>query len=504
LAFTKLFNQTIEQINNAADRDRQDSQEKRLSMYLDDYKTEIEALIATQFHKDNQDRLYLMVANYYNLFKKIVNLKSVLYKQEAKRKWYKRDGKTEDDKYSEMIEKTNINSVMPTTNKLTNVNNTSVNRIIADITNKRILYEAIPSENISVIQDPDNPNKIKSLLHRVTIKDSNLNLNVLANNENIKAVAEDDDTLIIRYFYWDEEQYKILDGEMNPIKGNIFPNPYKDPVTKKGIIPYVIYHNMEQVAGNFWNETVGQDLYNGTLQVNVFQTYQNNLMKIAGYRQLFMTGIDNDEQKKLNNKVTDPLQPIVLSDPKGKIEAIPFVTSLKEYQDSIHDIISEIADNHGVEFSSRTSSAQKMSGLAMSISQEQINNIREEQQPLYRVSEMEQARKTVIISNKEFNTAIDVEGKFSIDFYQEEPEVSLKDKMEYDKFLLSKNLKSIIDIYKEIDPDTTSDDDAIKRIEENKKQNDELMDSFPFSPVDKEGNEEEGQEEEEKENEENG
>ena len=104
----QLVTAALERIKCQSEVDRQNSQELRLSMYLDDYETEVVNLIQQQFHKDNFKRLYPMYASYYNLFKKIVNLKSVIYKREATRKWYKRDGKTEDENYTELIQNTNI------------------------------------------------------------------------------------------------------------------------------------------------------------------------------------------------------------------------------------------------------------------------------------------------------------------------------------------------------------------------------------------------------------
>ena len=61
-------------VNSSGEADRQESQEKRLDMYLDAYSEEIKKLLKTQFHTDNFKRLYPMLANYYNLLKKIVNL----------------------------------------------------------------------------------------------------------------------------------------------------------------------------------------------------------------------------------------------------------------------------------------------------------------------------------------------------------------------------------------------------------------------------------------------
>ncbi len=476
----QLLNQVLDQLESQADTERQDDQEKRLSMYLDDYSDRVDDLLKSQFHKDNYDRLFKLLATYYNLFKKVVNLKSVIYKKEAIRQWTKRKGDKQDDRYNELINQSNVNVVMPTANKLTNVNNTSFVRVMSMIDQNTIMYQPVASENISIIQNPENPSEIRALLHRVVIKDSNTSI------ENIRALTDHpinvdtDDRFIIKYFYWDKDTYIVLDGDQNILRDQVFVNPYKDK-TGQGIIPYVLFSNMQSVDGSIWNETVNSDLYDGTLQVNVFQTYQNNLMKTAGYKQAAISGLDEKEVKKLNEKVSDPLQPLVFTNPETKIDSFELSTKLGEFQGIIHDIISEIADNHGVEFSSRTSSAQKMSGLALSISQEAINNIREEQHPFYRQAETELAKKTVIVANKDLKSpSIDIEGNFSIDFFQEQEQISTKDKIEQDKFYLSKNLKSIVDLYREIDKDCPSDKEAIARMKKNEEQNQELLLSDPF------------------------
>ncbi|NHZ86533.1 MAG: hypothetical protein GWP19_11755 [Planctomycetia bacterium] len=481
-----LIDQLLNQIQTQADEDRQNNQELRLSMYLDDYKDQIITLLKSQFHKDNCNRLYPMFATYYNLFKKVVNLKSVIYKKEAKRIWHTRKD-NEDENYSDLIKDSKIHSTMVLCNKLTNSNNTSFVRIIPNIQNQVIKYEAIPSENISIIQNPENSNEIIALLHRVTIRDSNINLSLITRKKI-------NDKFRIKYFYWDKENYIILDADRKVLKKDgvlqEFENPYKDK-NNEGIIPYTLFNFMLPISGGIWNETVNTDLYDGTLQVNVFQTYFNNLLKQAGYRQPVISGVAKDEIKTFNEKASDALQPIIISDPQGKISTFELSGNITDVQSAIHDIISEISDNHGVDFSSRTSSAQKMSGLALSISQEGIDNIREEQQPLYRESEKELAEKTVIIANKDLKSNIDVEGNFSIDFYEDKKDIPVKDKIEQDKFYLSKNLKSIIDLYREIDLDCWSDEEALKRIELNRQQNESLIDDFPFSPVDDEEEKEE-------------
>ena len=447
-------------------------------MYLDDFTSDVLELLKEQFHPKNYDRLYPMVATTLNVFKKIVNLKSVLYKQEADRIWYKRNGEDLDENFSNIINGTNIHSTMQVVNKLTNVNNTSFCRIIGN--KDEVRYEAVPSETVSVIQDENDPTKIKALLHAVTVTDSYKKLGTIAKANGLINLSGDSDKYISKYFYWDAENYMVLDAEMAKV-GEPQPNPYRDK-NGNGIIPYVLFSSFPSVAGSIWNETINSDLYTGTLQTNVFQTYLNNLLKQAGYRQLVLTGVSDDQIAKLNEQVSDSLQPVVLSDKDAKIVALALSGDINEVKSCIHDHISEIADNHGVSYDSRTSSAQKMGAKALQISQEQIDNIREEQTPLYRESEKELMNKIVIVANADLNANIDIEGSPAINFAESEEYISDSDKLEIQKWNLEHNIISLVDVYKDNDPDCDSTEDAIKRIEINKEINDKYTDSLGFIP----------------------
>lgn len=471
-----VVQEALSLINSTSESNRQESQSLRLSMYLDDYTAEITALLEKQFHKDNVVRLYPMLARYYNTLKKIVNLKSVIYKQSAERKWYKADGKTIDKKYEELVDKSNIDTTMILTNKLTNVNNTSFVRIIPDIENKSIKYASVPSELVSVVQDPSDPSKIISLLHRVTNYDTYNKLNRLGGRESGGSYSS-------IYFYWDANRYLIFNNGLKEITQDDNPdglNPYG------GIIPYTLFSNLGSIAGSIWNETVNSDLYDGTLQVNVLQTYLNNATKLAAYRQMFISGLDEKDAERMNRQVSDGLQPITSTNENAKAITLDLSGGLSGVNDIIHDVISEISDNHGVSFNSRTSSASVASGLSLAISNEQINNIREEQHPLYRESEKELALKTAIVANKDLKYNIDISGSLSINFYEDKPLVPAKDKVVVDSFDLKNNLKSVVDLYREIDPDVKDDTEAEQRIEANKEINDRLLPTFSLGMGDDE------------------
>jgi len=478
----KIVDQALALLNSTSEEDRQNSQELRLNMYLDNYEPEVTELLKSQFHPKNANRLYPMLATYYNLLKKIVDIQSILYNKSAVREWYKRNKNKDgsailDESYSELMANSNIDITSQTINTLTNVNNTSFMRIIPDVENNIIKYSAVPSELIAVTQDPQDPTRINRLIHKVVIQDSYSKLANIASTQS--STRTEKISYISRYFYWDDENYIILDSDMKPMAQENNPeniNPY-------GIIPYVLFTNTPSISGSIWNETVNSDLYKGTLQINVLQTYFNNALKLTAYRQPTITGIDSKEAEKLDHRVSDALQPIVVTSDKATIGTMDLSGGVTELKESIHDIISEIADNHGVSFNSRTTSAQKQSAAALSMEKEDIENLRQSQIPLYRASEKELAYKSIIIANQDLGYNIDIEGDFSIDFYEDEMAMDPKAKLEVDAFNLKSNLKSIVDLYIESDPDCPDEETAIKRLNKNKEINDSYSSSFDLIPV---------------------
>ncbi|MBW1784864.1 MAG: hypothetical protein JRL30_29480, partial [Deltaproteobacteria bacterium] len=190
--------------------------------------------------------------------------------------------------------------------------------------------------------------------------------------------------------------------------------------------------------------------------------------------------ITPEEFAKLGNKVTDGLSPFAFTNKDGKVDSVQISGTLADYRDTIHDIISEIADNHGIAFSSRTTSAQKQSGLSLTIEKEALEDIKEEQLPEYRAAEDELSYKTSIILNTDLNAGIDLEGTFSIDFYEDREIDSVDDRIKWIDFLITKNFRSYIDIFREIDHDIDSKEEAEKRIKNNQEINQKYAGSLNF------------------------
>jgi hypothetical protein len=427
-----------------------------MDIYLDNYKDQILSLLKTQFAAENYAVLYPMVAMHNNPFKKVTNLKSVLYKDEPKRRWIVNGEENED--YSKIVSDSNIASSSITTEKFCNVNNVSIQKVV--VRGGKIEYDPIPAESVYIEQHEDDPMKVVSIAHNVnrtnTQNDHSSLWHIWTTGESIHDTKEFPNGFMA-----------VVDGD-GDIRKDVQPNPYVDPNTKLGILPYTFWRLFEGI--DFWNETINEDLKEGTLQINVLETHLNNLLKMSGYRQLALVG--NVDTKALASAKADPLTAILIK-PAGtgtnaSIEVLDQTKNPNEMLDAIGRMTSIMAGNHGVSFNAEgISGGQKQTAEAMTINYQQIINIRQERIPLFRQSEKEQAYKTVIIANTPINQSglglnIDIKGEFMIDFAEVQVVRDPIEDYEISRRKVTDGLMSDADHLIEINPDVKNEDDAIE------------------------------------------
>lgn len=464
---------------------RADSQEQRFNMYFDDYKEEVENLIKNQFHIDNWTDMLMMIYANYNFLKKIVNLKTIVYKKEAARRYLTGTTTETDDEdgaeidqfdedYETIISDSNINTALQQCDLYANINNISVCRIMLNENKDGIEYVPVPAHEISVEQHPENPLRIVGLIHSIKISDT---------PGDIKRI----------YFHWTNGQsqtdnpideggekvghYRIYDDEgtlvMQPNNPNDL-NPYVDK-TRKAIIPYVFFRTVQ--SNEFWNECANRDMFDTTLQVNVNYTHKNNLMKYFGYNQLFVIG--DIDTTKMNGKRTDPSAIInVTSKIPGTpadIKGISLIGRLAELDKSIFTQISQSADVQSVSLSADAMTAQRQTAEALTINRKALEETREKLIPIYREAENELAFKTIVIANTPIPNSglgknITEDGTFQIDFAELDNTASEKEKAETNTIKIANNTLNPIDIIMEENPDLT-EDQATEQWEKNKEIN---------------------------------
>jgi len=421
----------IKKAQTSYDQQRRKKQSDRFNVFIDNFDDEILNKIKKQFHQDNLERLYYMIASYYNLFKKVVNSKSLLYKKEASRKWMKRDGITEDDKYSEYLAGTNLHSASQTINKYANANNVSFMRLKPNYEKQIIDYEPVPAENIVILRDENDPLVVTAIMHKIV---NDYTYWLYSDNEKTCKISKEFDKI------YDEQKV-------------VFKDPNK---SNTGIIPYVPVWAMAPMANDFWNYTVNDDLYNATLQVNVHLTHFNNILKTGCYKQIVFTGIITEDIKSLYNHVTDGMNPIALKGEQTKVDVLTMSDKYSEFMDAIDSIASRVLDQHGFDFETQSKSATKSSGISIKLRQDALDDLKEEQQPLFREYEKQLAYYTIVMANQVFKTGIDINGTFQINFWEEEHGLTPDDVAVLDWQMIN-GIKSVVDVFKKFNPDVPDD-----------------------------------------------
>jgi hypothetical protein len=302
-----------------------------------------------------------------------------------------------------------------------------------------------------VLRRVDNPMEFDALLHRIVI-----------------------DSQTKFWYYWDRYvSCKVSDG-LDQVY-DVQPNKYIDPndlEAPRGIIPYVPVWSVQPLANSFWCETYNDDLFNATLQINVHLTHLNNLLKLACYKQIVFTGMTVGDIKATYGHVTDGLNPITLSGENASVSTIEMHSDINQAMNVIHDLIAQVCDQHGVSFSSQVNSAQKQSGVALTIEREAMDDLREEQEPRLRECEAKVAYITAIMANTDYNAGIDINGTLRVVFGRDPIEMTSENTAVED-WKLGKGLKSILDLFTKMNPDIDPAQ-AEQILKDNLSQNKEL------------------------------
>ena len=469
---SNLVSTVLNQFITDADNNRSQEQSDRMDIYLDCYEDQIKALLKTQFTPENYQYLLPMVATYDNVFKKIVNLKAQNYKEVPKRSWLVGEDQEEDDGYQEVVSNSNLDSESISLEKFSFVNNIAFMRLKVVKGDDKITYEAVAPENISIEQDEKDPMRIHAVIHKI-VKNATSGQFVSAYHVWTDGLSSLDDEEFPQGFF----QVTRTDVNGDEQEGKKQPNPYIDPNTNRGIIPYV---EMRTVRGvDYWNETINSDLSSGTIQINVQQTHLNNLMKWSGYRQTFLLGdVDTKQLQKQKSDVAALIQVKgTAGQPTPSVQTEEMAKDPNELLTAISREKAILADNHGVSFSADAqSSGQRQTAEAMTINRQQILEIRKSVLPLFREYEHTLAWYTVIIANTSVSMqglgkSIDITGEFFIDY--QEPKVVTDPRADFELDLLKVNagIMSKADLMIKYNPDIKSEDQAVQQLQKNQELN---------------------------------
>jgi len=432
-----------------AESARQEEADNRLSIYSDDYEEIIHDALKKLFCKENYDNLYYHVNQSQNVFKRVVNQISMIYKADAQRAL-----DVESDRYEAIKKETDIDARMRKVNRLTNALNDVV--VMVAVREGRICYDIITPNVCTVIQDPDNPSKMDALVYRLT-------------SVNTPSSAD------LRYAYWDVNgNHAILDGYFRTIsviysldgsQGGA-PYPYRDN-GGAFVIPAVVSHH-QHPEDSFWDQDSGGDLYNAAVGIGWKMTLKDYYFKTASFKQIYVIA---DELNVPNKQRLDPLTMLHLMGQNAEIGTLDLQIAIDKLDASIVADVNMIINNYGISADMWSLSVSEISGRALKIRNMALLEQRQEQIPTYRQLETDLFEKTRIVNNAHAGwfgwKQIPENAIFTVDF----GEIEFPEDPVYEIDLEGKRLKSGIiglgQFYQRFNPDITDVDEAEKAILEN-------------------------------------
>ncbi len=440
-----------------AERERMEEAENRLSIYMDDYEAIIQEEMQAIFAKDTYNKLKDKVNQSQNILKRIVNEISTIYKAEAKRVI-----EPASDRYEELQKINNYDLKMRRANRFTNLLNECLIKV--DVRDGQIVYDFITPHICMVIQDDKDPTRAKAIIYQITWVDT-------------RSKAD------IDYHYWsDEGDYFIFDKHWK-IKEVIYEgnSPYKDKKRLgKFILPFVIFHRQEPLC-NFWDRDSGRDLYNAATTIGVKMTLFDDYFHTASFKQIYMIGDATDmpqEQRK------DP--DTIMTVPPGEgaaIGTLDIQANLEDMKQAVMFGITSIMNNYGISSDQWTLSFTELSGVALRIRMQPLDEIRREQIPLYRRYERELFEITRMVNNawasKMKWKKIPETTKFAVDFGDVTFPEDAMQRFGYRTKLMQSGLISLGQYYQDFNPDVKDEKEAEKLIIENLKSLQEIRVKYP-------------------------
>jgi hypothetical protein len=432
-----------------AEKDRQEEADNRLCIYSDDYEEIIKDVLSKLFCKENYENLQYHVNQSQNVFKRVVNQISMIYKADAQRTL-----DVESDRYEVIKREADIDARMRKVNRLTNALNDII--IVVAAREGRICYDIITPNICTIIQDPNDPSKMDALIYQLT-------------SVNTPTSAD------IRYAYWDVNgNHVILDGQFRTISeiyapdgsGNGLPYPYRD---RSGafIIPAVVSHR-QHPEGSFWDQDSGRDLYSAAVGIGWKMTLRDYYFKTASFKQIYTIC---DELNVPNKQRLDPLTMLHLQGADAQIGTLDLQIAIDKLDASLVGDVNMIINNYGISADMWSLSISEMSGRALKIRNMALLEQRKEQAPAYARLETDLFGMTRIVNNAHAGwfrwDQIPETAVFAVDF----AEIEFPEDPVYEIDLEGKRLKSGIiglgQFYQRFNPDITDVELAEKTILEN-------------------------------------
>ena len=403
----------------------------RIDMLNDNHEYAVTEEFKRQFVTKIYKRMKNLLSIENNIFTKIHKMQSKVYLNPAIRR-LETNGKN-DKSYADIIKETNIDAIMPTVNLLTNACNEVV--VKTSWTGKRVFYDIITLDNVLYTVDPADQMGVREFSYlsgdwRITYfkggeNDGRILKQYMRNNSPHTGAATDAPKV---QSMWDE-------------------NPYKDE-NNETLLPFTFFHSEYPYLG-LVNYSKGNDLYMFTIQVNIFMTYLNYLIKMQSYQQPYVTGL---EVKLPKDAYWDAGKIQVFEGEGVTAGLLDLHAPFADVWDVIHKRAIAIAQNYNLSMENFTLSGSPTSGFALKLSNRGIDEKLTIDRQYYRLWETHLHNVTTVINNHHNDKKININGSFSIDFAELEYDESPTEADNHQITLINNDIETPIDWIKKREP----------------------------------------------------
>ena len=429
---------------------RRDKANVRLDIYHDDWGEILEKALAGQFIKKNYDKIRLLKNTTQNIFKKVINDVSVVYKVAPTRDY----GKNETIK--DIYEYLDIDEFMKQCNRYGTALNDVLLRVGWDEDTEKITLDLQTPANTSVIQRDGYPQQAAAIYYEIEYIDSEFKVEM------------------VNVFWSDFEHFLFNE------KGDVRPPAEDNPemINPYGKLPFVIVH-MNQLPGMFWNPTEGSDIVDGTIITGFKRTLKDHLFKHQSFKQLWFRSQKGDVAPEM---ASDPLSAFLLTGENSEVGVLDLIAQFNEMEQSLQADINAFLATYGLSIDMFAVSGEEASGKALNIKNRGLREIRETQLPVFRRVEGELFEMIRLVYNTyKGENAIPKSLKFKIDFAELEIYVEPMDKRKQCQWDVQNGVLSPGQFFMKFNPDIVDEKEAEKRMAANlKKYKDMRNQGFSF------------------------
>lgn len=338
----------------------------RYKMFNDNYRTQVIKRLTDIYSKAADLKMDKQIDMTNNVYKTIVNKISRVYKQGIDREFT-------DDAMAELYKTSHIDKYMKQANKYVNAFNDILMQVSWDADNgkPRFIFR-YPHNTKVVIDDMGNPGEVE---YFISIDEKNVEKWAFwSNTEHYYKLYKSDGTF----------DKQTLDGNENGV------NPYDT-------LPFVFMQNGFR-DNTFFDMYTGNDMVEVTLDMAVYNTFKNYLIKWQSFKQLTVTG---SNVGAIKGQVLDPSTALTAEGDDISIDVLDLQANLTELRETIDSQMINVAINYNISPSQFRMTGEVSSGFALQMENSNLDEFTVDQQSDFLTYERELYKLIVTVGNTE-------------------------------------------------------------------------------------------------------